>query len=159
MEYLVAKWLHILSSTLLFGAGVGSAFHLFSATLQRTPAGVATATRNVVIADWLITMPSAVFQPASGIWLLKLMGLPLSTPWVAWSIGLYVFAMACWLPVLWIQIRLRDLAAATVEAGTALPAAYWRFFAWWTALGFGGLFSFLAIFWLMVVKRLPGADG
>ena len=159
MEYLVAKWLHVLSSTILFGAGVGSAFHLFSATIQRTPAGVATATRNVVLADWLFTTPSAVFQPASGLWLVHLMGLPLSTPWVAWSLALYVFAMACWLPVLWIQIRLRDLAGAAVKNGTALPPAYWRWFAWWTGLGFGGLFSFLLIFWLMVVKQVPGSHG
>lgn len=156
MEYLVAKWLHVLSSTLLFGAGVGSAFHLFSATLQRTPAGVATATRNVVMADWLLTTPSAVFQPASGLWLVHLMGLPLSTPWVAWSLALYGFAMACWLPVLWIQLRLRDLAATAVREGTALPRAYWRLFGWWTGLGFGGLFSFLFIFWLMAVKQVPG---
>ena len=38
MEYLVAKWLHVLSSTILFGAGVGSAFHLFAASVGRNPA-------------------------------------------------------------------------------------------------------------------------
>lgn len=155
MEYLFAKWLHILSSTILFGAGVGSAFHLFAATLGRRPAGVAEATRNVVRADWLLTTPTAIFQPASGLWLLHLMQLPLSTPWVSASLALYGLAMACWLPVLWIQLRLRDLAAAAVREGGPLPPAYWRLFRWWVALGFGGLFSFLAIFWLMVAKR-PG---
>ena len=78
MDYLVLKWVHVLSSTILFGAGVGSAFHLFAATLRRQVDGIATATRNVVLADWLFTVPSAIFQPASGLWLIHLMGLPLS---------------------------------------------------------------------------------
>ena len=155
MDYVVVKWLHVLSSTLLFGAGVGSAFHLFAATLGRNPSGVAEATRNVVRADWLLTAPSAIFQPASGFWLIHLTGVPLSTPWVAWSLGLYGFAMVCWLPVVWIQYRLRHFALRAVRERTELPPAYWRWFFWWTGLGFGGLFSFLGIFWLMVVKRAP----
>jgi uncharacterized membrane protein len=155
MEYLVAKWIHVLSSTLLFGAGVGSAFHLLAATMGGNPAGVAEATRNVVRADWLFTTPTAILQPASGLWLVHLMGLPLATPWVAASFALYAVAIACWLPVLWIQIRLRDLAAGAVREGAPLPRAYKRLFAWWVGLGFGGLFSFLAIFWLMISKRAP----
>jgi len=155
MEYLVVKWLHILSSTILFGAGVGSAFHLFAATLGRRPGAVAGATRNVVIADWLLTTPSAVFQPVSGLWLVHLMGLPWSTPWVALSLGLYVLAIGCWLPVLWIQIRLRDLAAAAERDGMTLPRTYWRLFGWWVGLGASAFIAFLLIFWLMVGKRVP----
>ena len=153
MDYIFLKWIHVLSSTILFGAGVGSAFHLFAATLRRQVGGIAMATRNVVLADWLFTTPAALVQPITGVWLLHLMGIPLSTPWVATSVTLYAVAMACWLPVLWIQLRLRDLAGQALREGGALPRAYWRFFAWWVVLGFGGLFSFLAIFWLMVAKR------
>lgn len=157
MEYLVAKWLHVLSSTVLFGAGVGSAFHLFSATLRGHVPAAAGAARNVVLADWLLTVPSAIFQPASGFWLVHLLGVPLSTPWVAWSLALYVVAIGCWLPVLWIQLRLRDLSAVAEAAHEPLPHSYRKLFAWWVGLGFGGFFSFLAIFWLMVVKRVPFA--
>ncbi|MBC5765980.1 DUF2269 family protein [Ramlibacter albus] len=153
MDYLVFKWVHILSSTILFGAGVGSAFHLLAATLGRDTAGVAQATRTVVLADWLFTTPTAILQPLTGVWLVHLMGLPLSTPWIAASLVLYAIAMACWLPVLWLQLRLRDIAAQALREDSRLPRAYWRFFAWWVGLGFGGLFSFLAIFWLMVSKR------
>jgi uncharacterized membrane protein len=153
MEYTLVKWIHILSSTILFGAGVGSAFHLFVASLGRDTAGVAQATRTVVLADWLFTTPTALLQPATGVWLVHLMGVPLTTPWIAASVALYALAMACWLPVLWLQIRLRDVAAQALRDGAPLPRVYWRFFAWWIALGFGGLFSFLAIFWLMVAKR------
>jgi uncharacterized membrane protein len=157
MEYLIAKWLHILSSTVLFGAGVGSAFHLFVSTLTRKPSAAAASTRNVVLADWLFTVPSAIFQPASGVWLLHLMGIPLATAWVLASFGLYAFAIACWVPVLWIQFRLRDLSAAAMREGTALPRDYWRLFFWWVGLGFAGFFAFVAIFWLMVAKRMPFA--
>jgi len=155
MDYLVLKWVHILSSTILFGAGIGSAFHMFAATLRGHVGGIVGATRNVVVADWLLTTPSAIVQPVSGIWLVHLMGVPLSTPWVAWSLGLYALAIACWLPVLWIQIRMRDLAVAAETAGGAPTAAYQRLFLWWVRLGAAAFVLFLLIFWLMVTKQVP----
>jgi uncharacterized membrane protein len=157
MEYLVVKWLHVLSSTVLFGAGVGSAFHLFAATLQRHTGAVAGATRNVVIADWLLTLPTAIFQPLSGLWLVHLMHVPVSTPWIAWSLALYAVAMACWIPVVFIQFRLRDHAARALASDSGLSPSYRKLFAAWVILGFGGLFSFAAIFWLMVAKHVPFA--
>jgi uncharacterized membrane protein len=158
MDYLVLKWVHVLSSTILFGAGVGSAFHLFAATLRRHVDGIATATRNVVLADWLLTTPAAILQPATGIWLVHKMGVPFSTPWVAWSLGLYVVAIACWLPVVWIQIRMRAVAAEADRTGAPVPTAYDRMFHQWVVLGLLAFFAFLLIFWLMVAKRLPWAD-
>src|SRR6478735_9781163 len=105
MDYLLLKWVHVLSSTLLFGAGVGSAFHLFAATLRRRLPAVSGAARNVVLADWLLTTPAAIVQPLTGIWLAHTLGLPLSTPWIAWALALYALAIACWLPVVVIQLR------------------------------------------------------
>lgn len=157
MDYLALKWVHILSSTILFGAGVGSAFHLFAATLRRQVGGVAGATRNVVAADWLLTTPTAILQPATGLWLVHQMGVPYATPWVAWSLGLYVVAIGCWLPVLWLQLRMRELAAQAERAHAPLPAAYDRLFHRWVALGLAAFVAFLLIFWLMVAKRLPWA--
>ncbi|MDB5899144.1 MAG: putative rane protein [Ramlibacter sp.] len=157
MDYLVLKWVHILSSTILFGAGVGSAFHLFVATLRRDTDGVATATRNVVLADWLLTTPAAILQPATGLALVHRMGVPYSTPWVAWSLGLYAVAIACWLPVVWMQIRMRDIAVAAADRGAPVPAAYDRLFHRWTVLGLAAFAAFLFIFWLMVTKTLPWA--
>ena len=158
MDYLLLKWVHVLSSTILFGAGVGSAFHLFASTLRRRSDGIATATRNVVVADWLLTTPAAIVQPVTGIWLVHKMGVPFSTPWVAWSLALYAVAIACWLPVVWIQIRMRDVAADADRSGSPVPRAYDRMFHQWVVLGFIAFFAFLLIFWLMVVKRLPWAD-
>jgi len=157
MDYLVLKWVHILSSTLLFGAGVGSAFHLFVSSLRRRTGGVASSSRNVVLADWLLTTPSAIVQPVTGIALVHKMGLPYWTPWVAWSLALYAVAMACWLPVVALQMRMRKLAEAAERSGAPLPAAYDSLFHWWTALGLAAFFVFLLIFWLMVAKALPWA--
>ena len=117
-EYFIAKWLHILSSTFLFGTGIGSAFYLLFASINRDPRVVAFVAGHVVIADWLFTATTIVFQPLSGIYLARLMGLPLSTPWLLWSILLYALATLCWLPVIWLQMQLRDCARAAAAAGT-----------------------------------------
>jgi uncharacterized membrane protein len=152
MQYLLLKWLHILSSTMLFGTGIGSAFYLLTASLSRDLRFIAGVTRWVVRADWLFTASTAVLQPATGLLMLHLAGIPLGTRWVSLSIALYVAAIACWLPVVWLQMRLRDLAAEALRQNTALPKAYWRFFDIWIALGIPALLLFLAIFWLMVAK-------
>ncbi|RZL40019.1 MAG: DUF2269 domain-containing protein [Rubrivivax sp.] len=152
MEYLVVKWLHILSSTLLFGTGLGSAYYMFFASLTREPRAVAVVVRQVVWADWLFTTTTIVFQPASGLYLAHLAGFPLSTPWIAWSFALYFLAGACWLPVVWIQIRMRRMAEAAVAAGEALPARYFSLFKVWTALGVPAFLALVVVFWLMVAK-------
>ena len=157
MEYLVVKWLHIISSTILFGAGVGSAFHMVLAVAGRDVNDIAATSRHVVVQDWLFTAPSAVVQPLSGLWMMNLAGMPLATPWLRASLVLYAFAIACWLPVVWIQLRLRDMAADAAQRGAALPRAWWAWFTVWVALGLAAFIAFLAIFWLMVAKRMPGA--
>lgn len=152
MEYLTVKWLHVLASTLLFGTGIGSAFYLLLSTLTRNVQAIAVVSRIVVIADWLFTATTAIAQPLTGFWLIHLAGFPLSTPWLLWSIVLYVIAIACWLPVVALQIRLRDLAQQAARDRTELPARYWRCFKMWVALGFPAFFAFVAIFYLMVAK-------
>jgi uncharacterized membrane protein len=152
MDYLVAKWLHILSSTLLFGTGIGSAFQMLLASLNRQPQAVAVVVRQVVWADWLFTATSIVLQPASGLYLLHVLQLPLSTPWVLWSIALYLLAGGCWLPVVWLQMRMRRLAEAAAAAGEGLPPLYFHYLRCWAALGVPAFVALLAIFWLMVAK-------
>lgn len=152
-DYLVVKTLHILSATFLFGTGVGSAFYLLVTTLGRDVRVVAAVTRWVVVADWLFTATTAIAQPVTGWWLAQRMGMPImEVAWLRWSIHLYALAIACWLPVVWLQMRLRDLAAHAAADGSPLPPAYWRAFRLWVALGVPALFAFLAIFWLMVAK-------
>ncbi|MBB3195348.1 DUF2269 family protein [Roseateles terrae] len=153
MEYVIVKWLHVLSATVVFGTGIGSAFHMLMASLRRDPAIAAQVVRQVVWADWLFTTSTMVFQPLSGWYLAHLMGMPvLQTRWLAGSLLLYVVAGLCWLPVVVIQIRMRDLALQAQHAGTALPPRYFFLLRWWTALGVPALLAFLGVFYLMVAK-------
>ena len=156
-DYFLVKTLHVLSATFLFGTGVGTAFYLLVTTLARDVRVVAAVTRWVVVAEWLFTATTAVLQPLTGLWLAHRMGVPLHAGWLKWSLGLYALSMACWLPVVWLQMRLRDLARAACDTGTPLPPAYWRAFGAWVALGVPALGAFPAIFWLMVAKPAVGA--
>ena len=152
MEYLIVKWLHILSSTLLFGTGLGSAFYMFFTNRTGNVAAIAVVVRKVVVADFVFTTPTAILQPVTGVWLMQLAGFPLDTQWILWSIALYVVAGACWLPVVWIQMRMATIAEAAAAAGTPLPSGYWRLHTIWTALGVPAFVAFIGIFYLMVVK-------
>jgi uncharacterized membrane protein len=152
MEYLVVKWLHVLSSTVLFGTGLGSAFYMFSTNRSADVRAIAIVARRVVVADWLFTTPTAIIQPLTGFWLLHMVGMPWTTGWVLWSLVLYIIAGACWLPVVWIQIGMARMAEEAAAAGTALPKRFWRYHLVWTALGWPAFIAFIAIFFLMVVK-------
>lgn len=147
MLYLCVKWLHVLSSTVLFGTGVGTAFCMLMANRTRDLNAIRFATRTVVTADWLFTTPAVIVQPMTGYMLARLAGYPLSTPWLVAAIILYIFAGACWLPVVWIQLRMKALAQAATDA---LPEEYWRYNLWWLILGSLAFPAVMVIFWLMV---------
>jgi uncharacterized membrane protein len=152
MSYLVLKWLHVLSSTLLFGTGLGSAFYMFFASRTRDPRVIAAVVRLVVIADWAFTTPSIIAQPATGLWMVHIAGYPLTSRWLVASIGLYLLAGAAWLPVVWMQMRMRDLARLAAQTGAPLPPAYDRMLRAWVALGIVAFAALVVVFWLMVYK-------
>jgi uncharacterized membrane protein len=152
MDYLIAKWLHILSSTLLFGTGIGSAWYMLTASLSRDARAVAVVVRNVVIADWLFTTTTIVFQPLSGAYLMHAAGVPVTARWIVWSIALYIVGLVAWLPVVALQIRMKKLAADAVTRGEPLPPRYFRLLEAWIALGVPAFFAFVGVFWLMVLK-------
>lgn len=154
MDYVVVKWLHILSSTFLFGTGIGSAWYMLFATLSRDVRAIAVVSRNVVIADWIFTATTAVIQPLTGFYMIHLAGYPFHSKWIMWSVALYVLAGACWLPVVWIQMRLRDLSAEAARNNSPLPPQYWTLFKTWVALGVPAFAAFVVIFWLMVAKPM-----
>ena len=152
MEYLIFKWLHILSSTFLFGTGIGSAFYMLFTSFSRDVRAIAVVSRYVVLADWIFTSTTVVLQPLTGFYLIHLAGVPLHSRWIMWSLALYLVAGACWLPVVWMQIRMRDMAQAAARDNTELPALYWRYLRIWVALGIPAFVSLVAVFWLMVAK-------
>jgi len=152
MEYLIVKWLHILSSTVLFGTGLGSAFYMFVTSLTRDARVIATVVRHVVIADYAFTTPTIIIQPVTGLYLIHLAGFPLSSTWIAASIALYFLAGAAWLPVVWMQLKMRDMAIAAAANDTELPQQYWDFLKWWVALGIVAFAALVVVFYLMVAK-------
>lgn len=156
MEYLIVKWLHILSSTLLFGTGIGSAWYLLFAVISKNVQAIAVVTRILVIADWLFTGVTMIAQPATGFYLIHLAGFPMQTSWIKWSIALFVIALLCWLPVVWLQMKMRDIAAEAMQQAAPLPAQFWRYFRAWIVLGIPAFFAFIAVFYLMVVKPAWG---
>jgi uncharacterized membrane protein len=154
MEYLIVKWLHVLSSTFLFGTGIGSAFYMLFVSLTRDARAIAVVARYVVIADWVFTTPTIVIQPLTGYYLTQIIGTPLTAKWVLASVALYLLAGACWLPVVFIQLRMRNAAREAAAAGAALPDVYWRYLRWWTALGVVAFVALVVVFYLMVAKPL-----
>jgi len=159
MTYLTFKTLHILSMVLLFGTGLGSAFYKWMADRSGNVAHIAVTNRHVVLADWIFTTPTVIFQPISGLWLTYALGLSLTTPWVAASLFLYVLAGACWLPVVWLQIRMRDISALAAAESTPLPEIYWRMLRWWFWLGIPAFTAMVFVVALMVFKHIPGVTS
>jgi uncharacterized membrane protein len=152
MAYLIAKWIHVVSSTLLFGTGLGSAFYMFFTSRTQDVRAIAVVVKYVVIADWLFTTPTILLQPASGLYMVYRAGFPLRSHWLLWSVALFLLAGAAWLPVVWMQIRMRDMAYEAVRQEQPLPTRYWRFLRWWVALGSVAFVALVVVFFLMVVK-------
>lgn len=150
--YLLVKWLHIVSSTILFGTGLGIAFFQWMTWRSGDVVAIARVTRLTVLADFVFTTPAVIVQLVSGFVLLHLLALPWTTPWVLAALGLYALTGACWLPVVAIQIRLARLAERARTSGSPLPPEFVRSMRLWFLLGWPAFLAVLAIFWLMVRK-------
>ena len=157
--YFLLKFLHVIGATVLLGTGAGIAFFMLLAHFTGKPvviAGVArivaATARIVVIADIVFTTTAVIAQPITGVLLAREAGYPLGEGWIVASILLYLSTGAFWLPVVWMQARMRNLARAAADAGEGLPAAYHRLFRWWFAFGFPAFAAVLLIFWLMIAR-------
>jgi uncharacterized membrane protein len=151
-EYEFLKWVHILSATLLFGTGLGTAFHGFFGQRGGRPDVAAIVMRNVVRADWLFTATSGVVQPVTGVLLARAAGYSLTEPWLVLTYILYAVAAVCWIPVAVIQIKLRDLAENVAQSGSALPIEYHRLMRIWFTLGWPAFIALVGVFYLMVTR-------
>lgn len=153
--YLLLKTLHIISSTILFGTGIGIAFYKWVNDRSGDVHAIRRASELTVFADWVFTTPAVIIQPLSGFALVAMAGYPLDSPWIIQSTMLYLFAGACWLPVVWLQIRMRTLARAADAASMPLPQAYWTYARIWFWLGVPAFAALIAVYWLMVSKVAP----
>ncbi|GAA6196038.1 DUF2269 family protein [Pseudophaeobacter arcticus] len=153
MEYdLILRWLHVLGACTLLGTGAGIAFFMVMAHRSADPRIIAHTAGVVVLADLLFTTTAVVVQPVTGALLAHALGWSLWEGWILLSLGLYLLTGLFWLPVVWIQIRLRNLARAAATTGAALPATYHRLFRIWFACGFPAFAAMLAIVWLMLAR-------
>lgn len=153
MDWLHAlRWLHIIGAIVLLGTGSGIAFFMLMAHRTRDAVLIAHVARTVVIADFLFTATAVILQPITGALLAHLLGWRLSTPWVAVSLALYILTGLCWLPVVALQIKMRDFARSAASQGIPLGRRYDRLFTRWVLLGIPAFASVLAILWLMVAR-------
>lgn len=152
LTYLVLKYLHVIGATVLLGTGAGIAFFMLLAHRTGDAGTIAAVARMVVTADMLFTASAVVLQPVTGALLALWHGYSLTEGWIVLSFALYLVAGAFWLPVVWMQIKMRDLAKQAYASSQPLPAAYHRLFRWWFAFGFPAFGAVLAIFWLMIAR-------
>lgn len=150
--YYLLKWLHVIGATVLLGTGTGIAFFMLMAHRTGDVRVIAGVARIVVLADYIFTATAVVAQPVTGVLLARTTGYSLGEGWILASIGLYLLTGAFWLPVVWMQSRIRSLAVAAAQAGGPLPAEYHRLFRLWFAFGFPAFTAVLAIFWLMIAR-------
>lgn len=150
------RFLHVVGATILFGTGLGIAFFMMMANRTRDPVRIAHVAGTVVVADTVFTATAVVAQPVTGVLLAREVGWPLTEGWIVLSVVLYVATGVFWLPVVAIQIRLRDLARRAAAEGTALPAEYHRLYRIWFACGFPAFFAVLGILWLMLTRPAIG---
>ncbi len=152
MEYLLLKFVHVLGAVVLLGTGTGIAFFLLIAHRTAEPAFIARTARVVVMADAIFTAIAVILQPITGYLLVVATGRSFAEPWILASLALYIGAGVFWLPVVWIQMKLRDLATLAAENSTTLPIAYHRYFRIWFVLGIPGFGFTITILWLMIAK-------
>lgn len=159
MLYFVLKYLHIIGASVLLGTGAGIAFFMLVAHRTGKAETIAAVARIVVIADFLFTATAVVAQPLTGVALAWHAGYSLREGWIVVSIVLYLVTGAFWLPVVWMQMRIRDLAMTAAEEDKALPPQYHLLFRLWFAFGFPAFAAVLAIFWLMISRPpIPALD-
>lgn len=150
--YYLLLFAHVIGATVLLGTGAGIAFFMLVAHLRKDAAVIAGVASIVVLADFLFTATAVIVQPVTGFLLARLLGYPILDGWIALSLLLYVFTGAFWLPVVWMQMRMRDLARTAVQRNEPLPPAYHRLFWWWFSFGFPAFAAVLGIFWLMITR-------
>ena len=152
MLYFIVKYLHVLGAIVVLGSGTGIAFFMLMAHRSRDPAFIARTAATVVIADMLFTLTAVVLQPVTGGLLMALSGTTLAERWLVSSLGLYAVAGLFWIPVIFMQIEMRNLARVALAQRQPLPPRYFELFRRWFGFGIPGFGSVMLILWLMVAK-------
>ena len=152
MIYELVLFAHVIGAMVLLGTGAGIAFFMVVSHQTKDPALIAHVAGIVVLADTLFTASAAILQPITDTFLALHLGYSFSQGWLALSLILYVVVGVFWLPVVAMQLKMRNLARQARDAGDPLPPAYHRLFRWWFAFGFPAFAAVLGIVWLMLTK-------
>lgn len=150
--YLIIKTAHIISSTIIFGTGIGIAFFMFRSHFTNNMHEKYYAVRTTVLADTFFTLPAVIVQPVTGLWLISLGGFNGLDRWLVATYLIYMMAALCWLPVVWIQIQIKKILAKCIENKLELPERYYRLFKIWFLLGWPAFIGLVVVFFLMVLK-------
>jgi len=149
MLYNWLKIIHVISAMILFGVGIGTALYMMLVNQQSDLKLIAKVTRQVVFADWCFTATSGLIQAVTGLWMVYLEGYSFTELWILGSIIGYVIAGLCWFPVVYLQIKCRDLACSAVKSNQPLPKVYYRYFNTWRILGIPAFLSLIVVFYFM----------
>jgi uncharacterized membrane protein len=150
--YFIVKYLHVLGAIVILGTGTGIAFFMLMAHRSRDPVFIARTATTVVIADMLFTLTAVLLQPVTGGLLMALSATTLAERWLVVSLALYALAGLFWIPVIFMQIEMRNLARAAVAQHGPLPPRYFALFRRWCLFGIPGFGSVMMILWLMIAK-------
>jgi uncharacterized membrane protein len=150
--YFAVKYLHVLGAIVILGTGTGIAFFMLMAHRSRDAAFIARTAATVVFADMLFTLTAVVLQPVTGGLLMVLSATALAERWLLTSLGLYAVAGLFWIPVIFMQIEMRDLARVAATQREPLPPRYFALFHRWFGFGIPGFGLVMIILWLMIAK-------
>ncbi len=150
--YFVIKYLHVLGAIVILGTGAGIAFFMLMAHLSEDAGFIARTSGVVVVADTFFTLSAVIAQPITGMELMIVSSTSITEHWILASLALYVIAGLFWIPVVFMQVEMRDLARVAAEKGTPLPPRYFSLFRRWFIFGVPGFGSVMAILWLMIAK-------
>ncbi len=142
-----------MSAILLLGTGLGSAFYAMRVNRSGNLHSIRFVLKNIILADWLFTVPPIVLIPVTGVWLMRINGYPFSTLWIWLSLVLFVVAGLCWMPAAILQYKMKAISEQSQDK-ESLPATYWKYERLWSLLGIIAFPAMIAIFTLMIFK--PG---
>src|ERR1700756_2388950 len=150
--YFVIKYLHVLGAIVILGTGSGIAFFMLMAHLSKNADFIARSGAVVVIADTIFTLSAVIAQPITGMELMIVQSIPVREHWILAALALYVLAGLFWIPVVFMQVEMRDLARAAADKREPLPPRYFALFRRWLVFGIPGFGSVMIILWLMIAK-------
>ncbi|MBR0796620.1 DUF2269 domain-containing protein [Bradyrhizobium jicamae] len=150
--FFLVKYLHLLGAIVILGTGTGIAFFMLMAHRTGDAAIIARTAATVVIADMIFTLSAVLLQPVSGGVLMALSATGIAERWLLASLALYAVAGLFWVPVIFMQIEMRNLARIAAEKNQPLPPRYFALFRRWFLFGIPGFGSVMIILWLMIAK-------